>query len=378
MDRLRRPLFSESTGTCRLQDLGMITETSAGEFLRYNGSRLSSAAALGQIRGTVLASWSLWLHVVLYAAIAAAVCIAVSLCAGQPELIEINHVSEAVAYFASFVATALAIHMYIAVERWWQLRSQMLGGLWCAINDLAMILAAQFPARAHRRLRTLVIRYCLLSVEIMFMQARTGQVDFGELSRRRLLREDEREKLETSAAKAQVVWVWVTGIFQRLAETEKLPPQLAVKLYDICETGRTSLEGFFVHLETQLPFSYTHLMAVLVHGNCLVVAGKCGLVAAMALGNLRGQNEQKPASGSENLQVLLLQIFSAIAIPLFTLGMLEVGVLVGDPFGAQFQDFPVSAFHVWMRDECEALQTAAEEVPSEIARVTNQDGGSAV
>lgn len=372
-DRARRPLYSEGTGSCQIVDRGLCTETTDGELLRYDAKRVGSAVALAQIHGTVLASTSLWLHVGLYVLIAIAVGLAVGLCSEQPQLISTSKIREAVNYLSLFVAVALALHVGLVIERWWEMRNTMLGGLWCAIDDLTMVLAVHFPRREHRRFKTLVLRYCLLSVELMFMEARGSEADLGVLCRRHLLRNDEREKLEKLPSKPQVVWVWIAGTLQRLAEAGKLPSRLLVSLYGICANARGALGGVSVHLDTQLPFTYAHLLSVVVHVDNLLVAMKCGALAAVAIWNLhRPEGKDKPISDAENLQVLLIQIFSVVAIPFFNLGLLEVGILIADPLSTKFQDFPRSAFHMWMRDECEALQTTAEEAPAEISRVTEK------
>lgn len=351
---------------------GLRQETVDGELVKYDAKDVSSAASLWRLRGTVLASKSLWLHVFLYFLTAAAVCGAVSFLSEKPELIRAAKVREVVDYFSLFVAVALAYHISLAVDRWWEMRTTMLGGLWCAVDDLTMILAAHFPSREHRRLKTLVLRYCLLSVELLFMQARGGEEGLNELVQRHLLREDEREKLEHLPNRPQVVWVWIAGIFQRLAEGGKLPSRLLSEFYGICTRGRSAIGGVCVHLDTQLPFSYVHLISAVVHANNFMVAAKCGTVAAVALRRLRmPETEKAPISDAENFQVLLLQLFALIAIPVVTLGLLEVGVLISDPLGSALAEFPRSALHVWMRDECEAFQTTAEEAPGEIAIVAD-------
>jgi len=373
--------------------------------VKYDMQSIGSAASLARLRGTVLGSLRLWLHVILYVAIAGMVAVAVGLLAERPELVAPDRVGEAVNYFCLFVSIALSFHVFLAVERWWELRNRLIGELWRATNDLTMVLAVHFPSREHRRLKTLILRYCLLSFELMFMQARDGQADLHELCSRHLLRDDERERLEQLAAQPQVVWVWIAGTFQRLAQAGKLPSRLLANLYETCARARSSVAGIFAHLSTQLPYSYVHLISVVVHANNLLVAVKCGTMAAVAVrsllehhafdsavtpsasgatsssslaaaaaaaaaGGIRGVHGSGQGSG-EAAQVLLLQCLQAIFVPLATVGLLEVATLVGEPFGSSFQDFPRSAYHVWMRDECEAFQTAAEEAPKELSFVVD-------
>merc|ERR1712232_697300 len=100
-----------------------------------------------------------------------------------------------------------------------------------------------------------------------------------------------------------------------------------------CGKARSAIDGIFSYLDTQLPFSYVHLMSVVVHINCTMVAVKCGAVAAVAIKNIRREEtDRAPISDAENVQVLFLQVFAAVVIPLVTVGLLEVSVLVSDPF----------------------------------------------
>lgn len=323
-----------------------------------------------RVRGTVLGSWSLWLHLVFYVAVATAAGVAATCSAERLELVGPGRVSEAANYMSLLVAVALAFYVSACVERWWEVRNTMFGGLWTAVDDLNMILAAHFPRKEHKRFKDLILRYCLLSVELVFAQARGDHFEeLADLRQRQLLTDDEKDRLEGVAAKPQVVWVWIAAVFQRLAASEKLSSRLLVTLYGICTKARGSVGGLTAYNNTQLPFAYVHLTSVIVHASNLMVAVKCGVLAAVALHNLRRPEvEGEPVSFHENLHVLLLQVLSAVLLPLFTLGLLEVGVLVSDPLGPSSPD-PRAAYHAWLRDECEAFRATAEKAPSEIARV---------
>jgi len=371
-DRATRPLYSAGTGFCTFVEHGIRTETEDGSVVKYDIHTLGSFATLARIRGTVLSSWSLWLHVGLYMCLAALVCAMVLALAESPHLVRSSRIGEAVNYFSIFVAFFLALHLALVVERWWEVRRSLLGELWRATNDLTMVLAVHFPSREHRRLKTLVLRYALLSFELMFMEARKGEINLQELRSRQLLRDDEHERLDLLASKPQVPWVWIAATFRRLASEGKLPSSLLVHLYEICMRARGAVGGVFVQLDAQLPFMYVHLLSALVHANNLLVAAKCGTLAAVAIWHLRFTEAEKGeqlVSKSENAQALFFQCLQALLIPLMTVGFLEVGILLADPFNSALQDFPRSAYHVWMRDECEAFQTAAEEAPKELGRV---------
>lgn len=341
------------------------------QLLGYSARRVGSVLSLLQLRGTVFASWSLWLHVLANFAVASAVCAVVFLGCQQPELISTDRISEVVAYSSELLALLLVAHLAVAVRRWWSMRAEALGGLWAASGDLALLLSAHLPAAAE--LKALVLRYSLASLELLFMQAQGTDGVLGGLVRQKLLTDDEKRKLEELVSKPQAVWVWIAGIFQRLAERGKLSSRLLVSVYGICTRARASVgrgRGAFAYLDSQLPYPYVHLLAVFVHLNNLAIAAKCGVVAAIAIRNLRRAEAQGAVSRAENLQVLVLQVLFAIGAPALFHAFLQEAAGLSDPFADRFQDFPRQACHIWMRSECEALHAAGARLPDEVLQVT--------
>merc|ERR1719356_2211638 len=174
-----------------------------------------------------------------------------------------------------------------------------------------MILAAHLPQPSHREMKSLVLRYCLASLELTFMQAQGTDGVLGGLVQQTLLTDDEKRKLEELVSKPQAVWVWIASIFQQLAERGRLSSRLLVALYDVCAKARTSVgrgQGAFSYLDTQLPFSYVHLLSVLVHLNNLAIATKCGVLVSIGIRNLLRPERRGPVSDAENIQVIILQV----------------------------------------------------------------------
>jgi len=207
------------------------------------------------------------------------------------------------------------------------------------------------------------------------MQAQGTDGVLGGLVKQQLLTDDEKRKLEELVSKPQAMWIWIAGIFQRLAEGGKLSSRLLTVIYGICARARASVgrgRGAFSYLDTQLPFPYVHLLSVLVHLNNLAIAVKCGALAAVAVWNLMRSEAHGPVSDAENIQILTLQGLLCIGAPALYHAVLEEAARLGDPFGDRFQDFPRRAYHVWMRSEFEALQAAGERPPDEALQVTKE------
>mmetsp|Transcript_20716 Transcript_20716/g.45498 ORF Transcript_20716/g.45498 Transcript_20716/m.45498 type:complete len:431 (-) Transcript_20716:31-1323(-) len=344
------------------------------QLLRYAARPSSSILALLQIRGTIFASLSIWVHVLGNIAVALLVCTVFFWSCQRPELVELSRLSELVTYSSTLVGFLLMMHLLISVRRWWEMRLQTIGGLRSAVSDLAMILAVQFPGRGSSELKALFVRYCLASLELTFMQAQGCDGVLGGLVRQKLLTDDEKRKLEELVSKPQAVWVWIAGIFQQLAERGKLSSLLLVSVYGICARARSTVgrgQGVFKYLDTQLPFSYVHLLSALVHLNNVAIAAKCGALAAVAARNFTRPEAHGPMSRAENVHVLLLQAVFVVGAPALYHGILEEGARLSEPLKDRFLDFPRRSLHISMRRDCEAFFKAGESPPEEALQVTS-------
>mmetsp|Transcript_165523 Transcript_165523/g.531169 ORF Transcript_165523/g.531169 Transcript_165523/m.531169 type:complete len:417 (+) Transcript_165523:154-1404(+) len=342
---------------------------------KYSVRYITSICSLFEFRGTAFASWSIWLHVLAYVLFSGAVGVLVFFSCRRPELIDTRRLAEPVVYSSFILGFMLVFHLSVALRRWWSLRLDTLGGLTAAVGDLTMLLATHFPQESCSELKALVRRYCLASLELTFMQAQGTDGVLGGLVSHKLLTDDEKRKLEELVSKPQAMWVWIAGIFQRLAERGKLSSRLLNHLYGICSRGRAAVgrgQGAFAYLDTQVPFAYVHFLSVMVHLNSLAIAGKCGVVSAVALWNLQRSEEKGPISDMENAQVLLIQIVLVMGIPALYHAVLEEVAHLSDPFGDKPRDFQRRACHEAMRRECEALQMAGEQPPLEALQVTEE------
>lgn len=343
------------------------------QLLHYNARHVSSVLSLLTLRGTVFASWPIWLHGLGHAALAVLVCVFVLLSCRSPELIDTDRAAELIVYSSALVGFLLVLYISAAVRRWWALRLEALGGLWAAVGDLSLLLSAHLP-HGSRELKALVLRYGLASFELTFMQAQGTDGMLRGLVEERMLTEDEKRKLEELVSKPQAMWVWIAGAFRQLAERGLFSSRLLVTVYGICSRARASVgrgQGAFTYLDTQLPFSYVHLVSVLVHLNNVAISVKSGVVAAVAIGNIRRPETRGHAvSDTENMYVLLLQVIFVIGVTALYHAVLETSAALSDPLNDRFQDFPRRAYHVLMKSECEALHEAGENLPVEACQVT--------
>lgn len=271
------------------------------------------------------------------------------------------------------------------------MRHEVVGSLWRANTDLAALVATHFPEPEHRALKTLVLRYGLASFELLLLSdasmanlsradnstkdleaTNSSQHDGIEnslltLTKRGILRTEECELLKALPAKSLVPWVWVAAAFQQLATHGKISSRLLVKFYDVCARGRSACNRALVYSHSQLPFDYTHLLAVIGHATSIAVAVKCGVVVASETGP---DTADFPRSHMQTLLVVTQQCVLTLAAPLVYGALLSHAAVLADPLSVgSVAELPCSAYRVFMRDECEAFHTAGENLPKAIARV---------
>mmetsp|Transcript_112188 Transcript_112188/g.194497 ORF Transcript_112188/g.194497 Transcript_112188/m.194497 type:complete len:408 (-) Transcript_112188:72-1295(-) len=388
--------FSEKTPLLEADPLSAIIEvpygsdvthsykTRDGHLLKYNAWRVSSFACFVRIGGTVFFDRELWLRVLAYLSVAGGTCAVLRLSFHRLELVDVDKISEVVNGSALLVALLLALNLVVSVHRWFAVRREVLGQLWSAVSDLGMLFGAHLPEKENRPLKTLVLRYGLVSMELLFdtFSEDHRQKDLESLRACGLLSPQECALLEPSLHEPfsgnvlpSLPWVWIAKLCRELAGAEKISSRLLQQLYGICSRGRGACSLAAALQYSQPPFVYAHLLSVLVHVSCMLMALKCGAAAAVGLraASQSTKHPGAPISDTQTLWLLTSQGLLVIAAPLFYGALLNHAVALTNPFSAgSLGEFPRSAYRAFMRDECEAFHTAGENQPKAIEKVVAQ------
>lgn len=246
-------------------------------------------------------------------------------------------------------------------SRWWAIRNDCIGGLWGACNDLMMLVSATFPtdSQADREIRERVLRWTVLSHELLYMQVRED-LSLDDLVSKGFVKEEERAILERLPSRPQVVWAWMCSFFAHLAYGDpalggsRLPFPMTIlpQIYEICRKGRGAIGMAFAYTDTQVPFRYVHFLALLIWVHNFVQA----LTSATVINHyLLHEN---------SMRCVLWETAFLLLYPVIYFGLLHLGAGMLNPLRAKHDiDFPRGAFSYFMMAEMRAFCRANKQPP---------------
>lgn len=244
--------------------------------LKYNAKKLRGASSLAMccIRGSSFTGWRMWRDTASIVLLAFAVTPLIDwayygtlpvaaddlLFEGLKEFVDILH---------SFLPFVMGLYMSLCVGRWWSIRNDCIGGLWGAMADLTFYLSTYLPGDgANKEARELIHRWCVLSHELVYKQAR-GEDDLSDLVDDNLCTQEECDLLQHMPSRACMVWVWISSYLCHLAYgngPSRIPYPVTIfpQLQALCTKARGSIGASFAYTDTQLPFRYVHFLSVMV------------------------------------------------------------------------------------------------------------------
>ncbi|CBZ55007.1 conserved hypothetical protein [Neospora caninum Liverpool] len=291
--------------------------------------------------------------------------------------------------------------------------------------DERRVLTLHLEEDEERRLLTksnvlrLILRLGMVTMNLTFDAAERENGDLTYLQNAGLLDEQEIRLLQPAPSKAQVVWVWLSQLSSLLAKRGRLlfAANTTRKWHEICARGRGEVAACWAFVETQLPFSYVHLLSLLVHINNLFLSILTGVGAAACVSQLAEAYEARatwfappPLIGGppilatsvatsppgqagaglsgrsqasvrvagdgggrllpmqrtavwEVAQMLLMHLMLLIVIPIFYHGMINLAQTIGHPFGYKSVAFPKDLYVHRMEAECSSFFTVGQAGP---------------
>mmetsp|Transcript_171152 Transcript_171152/g.416136 ORF Transcript_171152/g.416136 Transcript_171152/m.416136 type:complete len:427 (+) Transcript_171152:41-1321(+) len=262
------------------------------------------------------------------------------------------------------VTFILGFFVQLNLSRWWNHR-EYLRTLHGALADVLIFVASSGNVTQEHVMK--VARLGMLSQALLFEEVRgafRGEAEpvesgaagltespYSGLIKLGLLHPEEVAELVGKEQKAQFVWVWIARLVQRLLEGD---PRRILKIQSRCCSGRGAISCIKTQLDTQLPFTYVQLIAMLVQCSHLVMAVGCGYTAAAAWG-----------SQPRRYALMVAQVVQTVLVPLTFQSLLDVCAYVNDPYGSDVLDFSFLHHHLALAGLCESLVAPPSRGPRE-------------
>lgn len=355
-------------------DSNVVGHEKEHQIVRYDMSALGDLRVLAQpwSRGSIFQSSRIWWQIVVYFLVAFIVAAAFFFMIPDPSKIDYTSAKGLSAYFNMILPFLFGIYLNNIFNRWWTMRTQGIGMINAAVNNLCVMMSSQCQEDRFTETKHTMLRYGLLSHELTFRIARKTDGDLSDMvNSGALLKEEEKVLGELAGGKAQAVWVWIQLLWDGLFKNGHIPSQVHMVALGHISTGRQAAKLIRTFLNTQMPFAYTHLMACLVHINLFVLALQAGIVIAKCIGKLENRAGGKETADIQAEVLLITQFLSLTLIPLIYLGFLEFSNEIADPFGVDANDFPRPALHHVMQDENESFFKMAEAMPASLKEIIN-------
>ena len=308
----------------------------------------------------------------------------------------------------------LGPYLGLCLARWWQMRMDLMGGVWGVVADLNTWAAMWFDSGsdADQAARRLMLRYGLAAHMLLFKGARKdddkleSMVKAGLLTthEQRQLQGDEEKQIPGAPSKAQMVFAWISAFWARALApdqgglgTTPIPnaPQLSPMVLRRCADGRGAAGGALALVFTQLPLAYVHLLSLLVRFASVVNAITHGADAGNTLSSPVCDAELKEAaqgtprfqlffsdsseeqdtclpalyeqSAAASVTIIFSWLVAVVMYPIIYNGLFSIGVMLSNPLGNNSINFSGSWYQHIMKSEMTHFCACVDGVSTKVA-----------
>jgi len=202
-----------------------------------------------------------------------------------------------------------------------------------------------------QEVRNQVTKYGFAAIELL-VQAAQQRENLESLGDKDLLSEQEIVILGKLLIwqRPMILWAWIMRICVSAMDHHKSPPPRTQAVVAQCIAARQGMATINTYQDTQLPFAYVHLVALLVNIQNLVIACESGIVFATAIPG--GQ-----------VWVMVQQVISCIVVGFIYQSLLQISYVILDPFGDDILDFPMEIYTSYLAMTVDAMFEAQENCP---------------
>lgn len=372
-----------------LKQKQVLKVSKSGKVYEYDHEALLSWRALFALSGSIFLNRKVWtvLPYVCAVALVSATCVYY----GVPNAQRLNTAKfkDFVTYIKIFIAFMLGLFLNNSFKRWWASVSSFKRFL-TSIKQLMYTLHA---VQLRKELVEEIERLCVASCYILNHEVHTAQMteqkhrdrrwkagmDWLEehkylttAERKELNQDYDEEVTQDLGIRSTAVWTWI-GEMMTQVKNEKndqgapqVPPPMHVRLLFLCHDCMAQVEELKTNLTVQLPFTYAHMLAVLVHIANILLAVSCGLSLGSSMAETMHRRSQMRDMATiptemlkefyEAVQTSFMQVVMVLIQPLLYQSFLTISHSLCYPYGDEICHMPTEIFIQQMEFELQIMR----------------------
>lgn len=272
---------------------------------------------------------------------------------GAAVTIDEQPMEELLQQFAFIVPPTLSFYATLILTRWWSLRLGTLQKVFDSIMNISLVMAVELRAPKWAGLRLQVLKYAFCSIEL-FMQAAQRAPDLQAVVEMDYLTPVEAHYIDSNKnlwQRPMVMWSWILNILMNAMDHEKTPGGRVNLAIGQCCGARNGMTHLWAHLDTQLPFAYTHLVMLLVNLQSFLIAIKSGIICAKCW----PVGKYFTMGSAVGKAVIVAFVYQAL---------IQICYVIVDPFGDDVLDFPIVAYQVYVAGQVHAINHSVMTCPA--------------
>jgi hypothetical protein len=315
--------------------------------LSYHTKMLFGWKVLTTTKGTILSEPIIRTYLLVVVCMALVSGILASLVVADPHNLDTSTLFNIINYVKLFLAFMLGLYMAHCVTRWWNSVTSITN-FFHSIKTLVLFCNT---LGVDTQKRDTIERLCMMScylveIEISGFYASNEENKSRWASVKDFLRHDGLASMEEldllskveESDRAQVVWTWIGAILGSL----EVPPPLKTTAIKYGQVAIASIKSVKFYVTMQLPFMYSHMLALLVHANNAALAIASGIAIAVMIFEANHQMDMDRTSKVYRaLQGISVQMMAMLLQPAVYEAFLTVGALLADPFTNETHGLPM-------------------------------------
>jgi hypothetical protein len=315
--------------------------------LSYHTRMLFTWKVFLQTKGTILSDKTIMWYLLSVACLALGAGIVASVVVADPHKLSTKTLFNIIDYVKLFLAFMLGLYMAHCVTRWWNSVSSIINFFHMIKTLVFFCNALDVPAAKRDTIERLCIMSCyLLEMEISGFYSSEKENQARWLAVKEFLLNDGLANAEEiklfeqveESDRASLVWTWIGSILGSL----EVPPPLKTTAVKYGQQAIASIKSVKFYVTMQLPFMYSHMLALLVHANNFALAIASGIAVAVLIFEANHQADlDRTGRVYRATQGIFIQLMAMMLQPAIYEAFLTVGALLADPFTNETHGLPM-------------------------------------